>query len=103
MTAKRKGTGNEPIASTPPNPFNPFGMYRVWQAIKACELSPVGKLLYETLIYHAGKDGECFPKIAMLARQIRMSQRRVNHGRQTPNRYEFSLDGAPGAEGFCSG
>lgn len=60
MTAKRKGTGNEPIASTPPNPFNPFGMYR--RAIKTCGLSPVEKLLYETLIYHAGQGWRMFPE-----------------------------------------
>jgi hypothetical protein len=56
------------------NPTDRFT--KVYDELIALGLSPRLVLLYGRLVYHAGKDGKCYPKQSTLAKEIGLTSRR---------------------------
>jgi DNA-binding transcriptional ArsR family regulator len=107
-----KSSNNPDPPPWPPLPGEPFNPYRRFLAVCVPEqllasrlVSPGAKLAYAQLARHAGSGGRCFPRQAILAEALGVSERQVRRyirqleragllrtmrrGLNAPNAYEF--------------
>jgi len=63
--------------------FNPYGTYNSFNLpfclTKFPGLSSSAKILWSILVYHAGRDGKCFPSQELLAEEMSLSRQQINN------------------------